>query len=82
MNREQQTQLSNELIGIVSDAIRDKKIDLAQENIQDFMFALSTLLPLYFHNKFTGEEKNILEYNHIVNNLILRNEIEIQSDNK
>lgn len=78
MNRENQIELAGQLTLVVADAIKED-IELTQENVEDFMFALSAMMPVYFHNKFTGEDKNTLEYNHIVNHLILENEIEKQS---
>ena len=39
------------------------------ENLGKFFHALSTLMPNYYFNKFTGEDKSVLEFNHIANGL-------------
>lgn len=40
-----------------------------EENIKDFLYALSTVVPCHLFNKLTGNEKNHLEFNHLCNHL-------------
>ncbi len=60
------------LLGI-SDIIQNEDnenyIDMKEVNLTDFMYALSSIVPNYIFNKYTGDETNNLEFNHIVNKL-------------
>lgn len=40
------------------------------DNLKAFIHALATVVPNRIFNKLTGDEKNILEFNHIANMLI------------
>lgn len=64
----------NSQIADVFEEDSDNHIDLDElhdeENLKSFIYALSTVVPNYLLNKFTGEVKNHLEFNHIANHLI------------
>ena len=44
-------------------------IDMQEVDLTDFFHALANILPTYIFNKYTGEDKNQLEFNHIANQL-------------
>jgi len=44
-------------------------IDMNEVNLTDFFHALANVLPTYIFNKYTGEYKNQLEFNHVANQL-------------
>jgi|GEM_PF-6785374 len=43
------------------------------ENLTDFFHVLGNMMPNYIYNKLTGENENILSFNHIANTLIIQN---------
>lgn len=47
------------------------------QNLKDFLHALSNVAPTSFYNKIAGAESNMLEFNHIANQLCF----EYMSDN-
>lgn len=47
----------------------ENHIDLEDVDLTDFFHALSNILPTYVFNKYTGEDKNQLEFNHVANKL-------------
>ena len=57
----------------ISDQITNEEnenyIDMSEVNLTDFFHALANVLPTYIFNKYTGEEKNQLEFNHVANQL-------------
>ena len=44
-------------------------IDMSQIDLTDFFHALANVLPTYVFNKYTGDTKNQLEFNHEANHL-------------
>ena len=43
-----------------------------QGNLTDFIHALSNIVPTAIYNELTGENKNILHFNHTANQLIFQ----------
>lgn len=54
----------------------DLQIDLDElsddDNLTHFFHALSNLVPSHFYNKITGDSKNILQFNHVANQLVFQ----------
>lgn len=44
-------------------------IDLTEVNMTHFIHAMANILPTYIFNKYTGENKSQLEFNHVANQL-------------
>jgi hypothetical protein len=81
MDFKKQEELAEELVDLISNAIKDGDLSIGEGNsIEDFMYVLSVVVPTYFHNRFTGEEKNILEYNHMVNQFIFEVRMEKEKE--
>jgi len=57
----------------ISDQITNEEnenyIDMNEVDLTDFFHALANVLPTYIFNKYTGENKNQLEFNHVANQL-------------
>jgi len=47
----------------------DFYIDPNEMDVTEFFHALSTVAPCHIFNKFTGQNKNHLEFNHLANQL-------------
>ena len=47
----------------------DKEELLQGDNLTEFFHALANVAPAHIFNKFTGSDKNYLEFNHIANQL-------------
>ena len=44
--------------------------DLEKEgNLTKFIHALANIVPVHLHNKLTGDNKDMLEFNHLANRL-------------
>jgi len=77
MEKEKQENLYAQIIGsAIQDLFSgdgDYHIDLEElqegENMTHFFHALSNLVPTQLYNNFTEEDVNILEYNHIANQM-------------
>jgi hypothetical protein len=46
---------------------------LEGNNATDFLHALANIVPCSVYNRLTGEENNLLEFNHIANRLVFQN---------
>ena len=57
-------------IGEIFEGDIDAEELLDEGNAQDFIYALSSLVPTHIYNGFSGDEKNVLEFNHFANVLI------------
>ncbi len=55
-----------------SEWVIDKKELMEGDNLTHFMHALANLAPTYLFNNLTGDDKNILEFNHIANHLCFK----------
>ena len=44
-----------------------------EDNATDFIHALANIIPTHFFNKLTGNESNMLEFNHMANALVFQN---------
>lgn len=42
------------------------------DNLTHFFHALANIMPNHLFNKITGDDKNILEFNHIANQLVFQ----------
>ena len=42
------------------------------DNLTHFFHALANVMPNHLYNKFTGDDKNNLEFNHIANQLVFQ----------
>ena len=66
-------EIAKRLLLVISEVIEDKEsenfINIKEVNLTDFIQALSNIVPCYVYNKLTGENMNILEFNHIANKL-------------
>lgn len=50
-------------------------IDLSEmsgDDLTEFFHALSNLMPSHFYNKLTGDNKNILQFNYLANQLVFQ----------
>ena len=60
-------------IGQIFDEDNENYIDpeelMEGDNLTDFFHALANSVPTHFFNKFTGADKNQLEFNHTANQL-------------
>ena len=60
-------------IGAMFDEDNENYIDPEElqegNNLTHFFHALANIAPTYFFNKFTGDDKNQLEFNHTANQL-------------
>lgn len=63
-------------ISLMFDEDSDNFIDVAEfnddKNLTDFFHALANLLPTYYFNKITGQEKDNLEFNYMANQLLFQ----------
>lgn len=53
----------------LNDEDNENYINLKEIDLTDFFHALSNIVPSYVYNKYTGSDKNNLEFNHIANQL-------------
>jgi len=58
------------------DSYSDLKIDkdelLDDDNLTQFFHALANAMPANVYNKFTGDDKNYLQFNHLANQLVFQ----------
>ena len=59
-------------IGEIFEGDIDAEELLEEDNAQDFIYALSSLVPSHIHNGLFGDKKNALEFNHLANDLIFK----------
>lgn len=63
-------------IGQLFEENAENYIDLSEladdDNATHFMHALANLVPTLFYNKFTDDPVNMLQFNHIANQLIFQ----------
>jgi len=91
--KDKNLEYASKIIGALSelfdkDSDSDFKIDLDEfnegDNLTEFFHALANIAPSYFYQKFTGDEKQALEFNHLANQLCfkfaLRDEREQKDD--
>lgn len=69
-------QYSAKILGAITDMFDeeneyqiDKEELLQGDNLTEFFHALANVAPAHIFNKFTGSDKNYLEFNHIANQL-------------
>ena len=79
-----QDQYATKLIAAITDVLQnddnENHIDMGEfaedDNATDFFHALGNLMPSYFYRMFSGENGNLIQFNHIANQLIFQNAIE------
>ncbi len=58
------------------DSDSDYKINVNEledeENMTHFLHALCNIMPTHIYNKFTGDDKNMLAFNYIANQLVFQ----------
>lgn len=63
-------------IDLIFDEDSENYIDKAElkddKNATDFIHALANVVPTYYFNKMTGQEKHSLEFNYMANQLIFQ----------
>jgi len=63
-------------IALIFDEDSENHIDTAEfeddKNLTDFFHALANVVPAYYFNKITGQEKDNLEFNHMANQLLFQ----------
>lgn len=72
MNNTKANHYAATILSALSEVL-DEQIDLKEleegDNLTDFFHALSNLVPNSVYNSITGENINILQFNHIANSL-------------
>lgn len=53
----------------LSDDINDNHIEFSDDDMTEFIHALTNVMPTMFYNRITGNELNNLEFNHLANRL-------------
>jgi hypothetical protein len=65
--------LAEAISNVLSDEENENFIDQSEfsegENLTEFIHALANLMPNIIYSRITGENKNILEFNHLANAL-------------
>ena len=70
MNTEEITKkLLSGIVDIIQDEDNENFIDLKEVDLNEFFHALANLTPCIIYEKITGDQKDLLEFNHIANNL-------------
>lgn len=63
-------------IALIFDEDSENHIDTTEfeddKNLTDFFHALANVVPTYYFNKITGQEKHNLEFNHMANQLLFQ----------
>jgi len=66
-----QEDIASKLLLSLADQLQNDEnenyIDMKEVDLTDFFHALANILPTYIFNKYTGEDKNQLEFNHVAN---------------
>jgi len=80
MNEKKVNEYSDKVIRAIAEVFNEES-DLFIEtkelgkdgNMTDFIHALSNMAPLYFYREITGNETDLLSFNHIANKLVVQN---------
>ena len=89
MSEKKDQEFAFKIIGAIQEVLNNEESDFhistedIAENTNDFFHALSNLAPVYLFNGLTGNEYDILQFNHAMNKLIQQQRIkELEKDSE
>lgn len=58
---------------VLNDNTNENYINLEEEDATEFFYVLGAIVPCMIYGELTGNDTNILDFNHLVNSLIVQN---------
>ncbi len=62
-----------EILSALQEAIDNGNMTLKQDSLTEFFHAIANTVPTHMYNELTGNNKSILDFNHLANRLVMQN---------